>query len=166
MSKIKGFKIGSKLIERGIVYKVYKIEIEKTNGKVERIIHYRPYYTDYINSTIVCSIPESSLDENIRGPISKKEMNQLLRGLSKKSRKRSTLDVIKAKKVLNSNDIHKTARILKKYWRERKREGASFTRTKKDILETAISRIIEEIALVKGISLDKAKEKVTIALDS
>lgn len=166
MDKIKGFKIGSKIVERGIVYKVFKIEIEKTDGKIDRIIYYRPYYTDYINSTLVCSIPESSLGESIRGPISKKEMNELLQGLSKRSRKRRALDVIKAKKILNSNDIHKTAKILKRYWREKKREGGSFTRTKKEILNIAIDRIIEEIAVVKGISLDKAKKEITIALNS
>jgi RNA polymerase-interacting CarD/CdnL/TRCF family regulator len=165
MGKTKRFKVGSKLIEKGVVYRVYKIEIEKTNGKVERVIHYRPYYTDYVNSTLVCSIPESSLDENIRRPVSKKEINELLRDLSKKSRKRNSLDAVKAKKILNSNDIHKTAKVLKKYWREKKRNGASFTGTKRGILEIAINRIIEEIAIVKGTSLDKAKKEITSALN-
>ena len=166
MTERKRLKIGSKIIEGGKVYRVFEIEEKKVNGKIEIIIHYQPHYTDISNKTLVCSIPESSLKKiNVRRPVSKKEMNELLGGLSKRSKKRNALEIVKAKSILSLNDIYKTVIVIKRYWREKKKEGDSFSKSKKDILDMAINKTVEEVALVTGISLSKAKDKIIIALN-
>ncbi len=166
MTERKRLKIGSKIIEGGKVYRVFEIEEKKVNGKIEIIIHYQPHYTDVSNKTLVCSIPESSLKKiNVRRPVSKKEMNELLGNLSKRSKKRNALEIVKAKSILSLNDIYKTVIVIKRYWREKKKEGDSFSKSKKDILDMAINKTVEEVALVTGISLSKAKDKIIIALN-
>ena len=116
MSKLK---VGDKLVERGEVFRIFKIQIKKHNGETQRIIHYRNYYTNSLNSSLFCSVPEGNMDEHsIRSPVSKKEMKDALKGLREKSNNTDALDVGEAKSVLNSNDVHQTLEVLRNYWRE------------------------------------------------
>ena len=120
MTKSIKFKVGSKFIERGKVYRIFKIERHKYNGRTERIIHYCPYFKNSINKTLVCSIPESSLvASNIRTPIPKNEVGDVFSNLSKKIRHQKDLNADQAKITLDLNDIYKTADILKRYWRRK-----------------------------------------------
>ncbi len=89
----------------------------------------------------------------------------MLGNLSKRSKKRNALEIVKAKSILSLNDIYKTVIVIKRYWREKKKEGDSFSKSKKDILDMAINKTVEEVALVTGISLSKAKDKIIIALN-
>jgi RNA polymerase-interacting CarD/CdnL/TRCF family regulator len=165
MTKRKGLKIGSKIIEQGKVYRVFGIEKKKVDGKMEIIIHYQPLYTNVTNNTIVCSIPESRLKRiNVRRPVSKKEMDELLEDLSKRSKEKDSLEIVKAKLILGLNNIYKTAAVIKRYWREKKQEGDGFSKTKNDILNMAIDRSVEEVALVNETTLSKAKDKIIVAL--
>lgn len=162
MSKLK---VGDKLVERGEIFRIFKIQIKKYNGETERIIHYRNYYTNSLNSSLFCSVPECNMgDHDIRSPVSKKEMKDALKRLRKKPKNTDALDVAEAKTVLNSNDVHQTLSVLKKYWREKKRDDENFTKAKRDVLSTAIERVVEETALVSGVSLDKAKDKIILGL--
>ena len=156
--------IGSKLIEKGQVYRVFSIKREKINGSYEKVIYYKPYYKDSINSSVVCSIPIRSIEDTlIRRPITKGEANGILKGLSKRTRAKS-LDTNAAKDSLKLNDIYESARVLRRYWREKKRNKESFTKSQKDVLEVAFNRIIEEIALIYKISPTRSREKLTNAL--
>lgn len=165
MTNNNNHRVGSKIVERGKVYRVFKINKKKYNGKVERIIHYCPYYKDPICSGIVFSIPESSLSiTNIRHPVTKNEMLQHLKFLSKRSRNLAPIDAVQAKTVLNLNDIEKTIEILKCCWTEKRKDDDTFSKPKQEILELAIERTIEEVALIFEISLEKAKNKISLAL--
>lgn len=162
----KKLRIGNKLVEAGRVYKVFKISFENSNGRKERTIHYKPHYQGINTESLVCSIPECNLEHtDIRTPIKKAEMSQLLEYLSKKSNRKWEVDVVNAKTTLNLNDVHETARVAKVFWREKMKKNVNFTKTKKDVLEAAIDQMVEEVALVIGISVNTAKEKITVALE-
>jgi len=161
------FKVGSKLIEGGRVYNVYKIKKEKVLEKTQRIIHYRPFYMNCRNDDIDCSIPESNLDQtDMREPVTKKEIRKILRSLSVKSGERKRINPPEAKTSLYLNDIHKTFDVIKSYWGEKKQNGSEFTKVKKDILGSGTDRAVEEVAYIIGISLDNAKQKIIKALES
>ncbi|KKR30148.1 MAG: hypothetical protein UT61_C0012G0018 [Candidatus Woesebacteria bacterium GW2011_GWA1_39_8] len=165
MTKSKKLKVGDKFIERGKVYRIFKIEKATYEGKTERLIHYCPHYKNSLNKTLVCSIPESSLIiSNIRTPIPKKEITELLGRLAKRSKKKKVYDVDEAKLTLNLNDIYKTADVLRKYWRKKNKDIESFTKVQKDVLEMAMNRLVEEVALVKGLSLTDAEDKIITTL--
>ena len=165
MPNKKKLRIGSKLIEDGKVYKVYKITEDRRREASERIIHFRPHYQNSINYSLICSIPECNLvHTDIRPPVSKKEMLEILRYLSKRSNKRHEADAVDAKSTLNLNNVYETAKVLKVFWREKRKKDVTITKTKKDILEMAINHMVEEVALVIGVSIDNAKRKIDLAL--
>ena len=163
----KKLRIGSKLIEAGKVYRVYKISFDKNNGKRERTIHYKPHYQNSINGSLVCSIPECNLEHtDIRKPITKTEIGQVLKYLSKRSNKKQEVDVVIAKTILNLNDVYETAKVAKGFWKEKHRKDVNFTKYKTDVLEMAISKMVEEVALIFEVSVDNAKQKITVALEN
>lgn len=167
MSKTSDFKLGSKLIEKGKAYKVFKVKKERVGEKTETVIYFRPLFQTSINESLICSIPEGSLaNTDIRKPTSVMEVKLLLKSLSKRLKKKRDLDVVKAKSALELNDIYAAAKVLKRYWKEKKESGVNFSTTKKDILNIAANRVIEEVALAIGLSLDEARKKITSALDN
>lgn len=157
-------KVGSKIVECGEVYRVFKIEKREQNGNSEKIIHYKACFINSTNETVVCSIPANSLGEvNIRVPVTKEELEGLLEGLSKRPNR--SYEVDEAKPILGLNDAHKTASVLRCYWREKNKNSETFSKAKKDVLGIAISRTIEEVAAVSGVSLKKAEDVLNLALD-
>lgn len=162
-----GYKVGSKLVEKGKVFRVFKVEDANINGKKDKIIHYLPLFKNITNNTLTCSIPESSIGTTLlRKPVSKEKINEVLAGLSKRTRYVNPVDAVVAKTKLNLNDIDITARVLRKYWLVKKKNVDTFTKTKRDVLDMAVDRLVEEVAYVVGISLTKAEEKIKVALKS
>ena len=159
-------KVGTKLIDGGVVYEVYKILSEKLQDKEERIIHYRPYYKNVTNNTLQCSVPESKLLVTaLRSPVSKHDIDELFFYLSAKLKQNRELEIDDAAAILSMNNIREIAFVIKKYWKESIKNGIDFKKSKKDLLEKAIDMITEEVALVTDLSLDNAREKITSALN-
>ena len=145
-------------------------QVEKSiydNGHIERILHYRPLFNTSELASIECTIPEKNVEQaNIRVPISVGEANDILKNLKKRTRIRNPIDTIEAKLRLKTNDIHLAVKVLKRFWGEKKRRSDGLTKTQKDIIKNALGMIVEELALVKGIKLDKAEEKIKLALEN
>jgi len=161
MAKTRKVNVGSKFIEMGRVYRVFKIEQNKAG---ERILHYRPYYKALSNSTTICSIPEKNLERgNIRFPVSRTELKGVIESLSATDGGMEA-DVVESKSVLKENDIYKSAEILKCFWCERQKEE-EMKKSKRDVMELAIERIVEEVALVHKVSLEKARADILSALE-
>lgn len=150
-------KVGSKFVERGDVYQVYKVD--------EKKVYYRPFFAKTKNNSYTCSIPRENLGMiNIRKPIIRNQLNEILRSFSKKSSNKADLDVIEAKSVLDMNQIEKSSSVVRKFWRAKERDGDGFTRAKNEVLKLAISRIVEEVALVSKSTPEKAEERIRLAL--
>jgi RNA polymerase-interacting CarD/CdnL/TRCF family regulator len=150
-------KVGSKFVERGEVYEVFKI----CKGK----IYYRPFFAKSRNNSFVCSIPRENLEMiNIRKPITKSELKEVLKSLSRKSKAEIKLDITAAKSTLNLNQIDKSVSVIRRFWAVKTREGDGFTRAKGEVLKLAVSRIVEEVALVGKLTPEKAEEKIKLAL--
>jgi len=157
-------KVGSRIIECGKVYTVYKIEERLVGDKTQRIIFYKPHFVNSNYGTVICSMPEDNLTEaNVRQPISTAELKEIIGKLSAKPQE-LVLDAIDAKLTLNGNDIYKSVEILKVYWKEKNENKDAFSKSKKDILELAFEKVIEEVAVVKGVTLDAARLTLTSAL--
>ena len=166
MSKGNGkIKVGGKIVEHGRVYRIFKITEDKNNGELVRVIHYKPYYSSTTNGAdVICSIPESSLeDANIRFPTEKTDLIDIISGLTKTTIDEEDLDVISAKDRLKENDIVVSVEILRTFWYASKKEEG-FTKSKRDVLGLAFERVVEEIALVNGVTLTKAREEIEVAL--
>lgn len=165
-TKKRKIRVGSKIIEGGKVYRVFKIKKVKSDGESDRIIFYKPYFKDDINRTVVCSIPESSLiDTHIRSPITKIEVDEVFIELSRRIRGENQIDVTKDKTDLILNDIDVTVQLIRRYWREKTVNTDGFSKTKRDFLERAVDIVAQEVAVVKNTSLENAVDKVFSALE-
>lgn len=167
MKDKKSLKVGNKIVDFGQVYRIFKIEKQKrAKGKEETVIFFRPYFKTKQNRTLICSIPVNNIKKTkIRRPISKKELRKLLKELSQKSDIEIPINITRAKEMLNLNDPHEIVRILKSLWLEKNDKSTSFTKTREKVLRLAIKRLVEEVALVNNMSIEKAKSQIEEALE-
>jgi RNA polymerase-interacting CarD/CdnL/TRCF family regulator len=165
MNQTVTFKVGDKIIHFGQVYKIFKIKTEKIKNQAKSVIFFKPYFKTPINKSLVCSLPlENIVKTNIRKPMSKKELNRLFKKLSKNINTDKPVNIKRAREKLTLNDPLITVRILRRLWQDKIDETINFSKSKQDVYRLAIKRIVQEIALVTDLSLDKAKEKIEVSL--
>lgn len=155
------FKKNDKIVRFGRVYEIFDItaEVNPLTEEKEEVIHFRPVYETQANKTLICAIPISNLEKtNIRRPLSEDEIDELLGFLGEKYDMKKRFNTRAAKDTLKSNDPQKIALILKKLAIVRRDPDTNFTYTKKRIFRKALKRLQEEVALVKGIDLDEARD--------
>ncbi len=165
MNKKRKFKVGDKIVEVGQVFKIFKIKkIKNSNGKLEEAIFFKPYYKVTTSASFVCSIPIKNVDKTrIRKPISRKKFNQLISKLKKKKRIEKFLAIDEAKELLKSDDLADNVKVLKTLFKEKK-ETENFSKSKRDIFNLAMESLVQEFALVSGVSLEKARKRINLAL--
>lgn len=159
------FKVGDKIIDIGQVHRIFKIKKkENSDGETEKLIFYKPFFKSEKDPSLICSISQSNLSEtNLRRPASKKKIKETLKLLSKEPETVTKVDVRTASVYSKNNDLAVITRSLKMLWWERvekKYEGKSLTSKKKRVYQNAMRHLTEEISIVEGISLKKAKEKI------
>lgn len=165
MSNNKTFKVGDKIVHFGQVHRIFKIEKHKIKDKEEKIILFRPYFKTKENKSLTCSIPVDSIDKtNIRRSISKTELRQLLKELSKKPDVKIPVDINKAREQLTLNNPEINVQILKRLWKEKNDESTNFSKSKHDVFKLVINRLVEEFAFISGAPLIKARQTITTAL--
>jgi RNA polymerase-interacting CarD/CdnL/TRCF family regulator len=163
--KKKGYKIGDGLVEDGRVYRIFKICLEKNEeGTKNKTIYFKPHFKEE-RPDLICSVPLSKIEmAGIRRPVSKNKLKKVFEVLSRKIKRNEQIDILVLKENLNKNKPRVTAKILKVLWLDKNRENATFSPTKKSIYTKAFKSLIEEIAYVEHISLEKAKMNIQKAL--
>lgn len=162
------YKRGDKIVENGRVYFIFKTEQIRSEGKSESVVHYRPFFVNSTNRSILGSIPEKNIEtSNIRRPASKGDIGKILQYLSEKTDQDLTTDDLAVlNDMLKLNSSYEYARVLKKCLSKLKSAGEKFSLDKKGIIYQTVGLMLEEIALVMNISLDKAHEEITTAAKS
>jgi RNA polymerase-interacting CarD/CdnL/TRCF family regulator len=155
-------KVGDKIVHFGQIYRIFRAKRKKGIKEEQlRILKFRPYFKNKKNKSLVFSIPEKSLEKtNIRKPLSKKEINKLLKKLTVQFKSKDIPDAGKLREKLVLNDPAKLVRVLRQLWRDKKNEETNFTKSKENVFKLALKKLSQEVALVKNIKLDKAKEKI------
>jgi RNA polymerase-interacting CarD/CdnL/TRCF family regulator len=164
----KKYKVGDKIVRFGRVYEIFKVTEEPVlEGEgTEEIIHFRPVYETVANKSLICSIPAENVEKtNMRQPLSKEEVEELIDFLRETIEMKKRFNTRQAKELLKSNDPDKIAMILKKLAIVKHDPDTNFTYTKKRIFRKAIKRLQEEIALVKDMDLDETEKMLTEILD-
>ncbi|MBU1089014.1 hypothetical protein KKA02_04025 [Patescibacteria group bacterium] len=156
MDKI-SFKMGDKLVDGGRVYKIYKIKKD--------ILFFEPFFKEDKDTLLTSSIPVSSISKtNIRKPVTGKEINEAIKFLSVKRELALPLDINTARNLLDSNDINQTVSILKRLWIEQKDPTRPFATSRKNIFRLALKQLAEELAFLSHTSIEKATDKIELAL--
>lgn len=161
------YKVGDKIVELGQVFKVFKIKkIEASDGCLIKTLFFKPLFVDDHTANYVCSIPVENIPmTQIRKPMSKKELNFLVKKIRNSKICEEFSNVDKAKELLCSSDPFDLVKILKCYWKLQCEEE-NFTKRKKDVFLSALNGIAEEFAAVTNMTLDKAKMRIFAALES
>ncbi|MCH7640789.1 hypothetical protein IID22_01125 [Patescibacteria group bacterium] len=166
MAKKINFKVGDKIVDSGQVFRIFKIKKQKNDdGELERVVYFKPYYPNTKNSGVICSIPLKNIEKTeIRKPLSTDEVKRLFRKLKKRKKFEENTDINKTKELLKGNDPVTNVDLIRILWIEKKHNAEYFSKNKRDVYNLAIDRFAQEFALVKGLSLEKAKERVHLAL--
>ena len=166
MPKKKTYKVGDKIVDYGKVFRIFKVKKEKnSDGEVERVIYFKPYYREKRTPSFVCSIPLKNIEKTeIRKPLSADEVKLLFRKLKRRKKLEEHTDISKTKELLRGNDPVNNVNLIRILWIEKKHKAEYFSKNKRDVFNSAIDRFAQEFALVKGVSLKKAKERVHLAL--
>ncbi len=156
-------KVGDKIVRFGRVYEVFEISEDENleTGEPEEIMHFKPVYESRANRTLTCAIPVNNLElTDIRLPMSEEKCDQLLKLLDSEYEMKGRFNTRLAKEVLKSNEPEKIAIMMKKLAIVKRDPDTNFTYTKKTVFRKGVMLLQEEIALVKGISLEEARKKV------
>lgn len=162
------YRVGDKIVEFGQVFNIFQIKNqETTDGKFEKVVFFKPYFKINNASNIICSIPLNNIEKTeIRKPITTKELKVLFKRLKKANSNNFVLTIIKAKELLKSNNPLTMIKLLRILYKEKKTQPDSFSKSKKDVFDSAMDKLVQEFALVSRITPDKAREKITFALSS
>jgi RNA polymerase-interacting CarD/CdnL/TRCF family regulator len=163
MNDVQQFKVGDKIVDYGQVYRIFKIKEDRVfNGKKEDCIFYKPYFKADKSQSLVCSIPENNIEEaNLRKPVSKKKINEVLKILSKKPNGEIKITLKEAEACFKENDPVETARLLRLLWLEKQDEEKKGLATRKKMMyQNAMRSLVEEISVVQKIGLKKARKKI------
>lgn len=166
MKKKKKFEVGDKIVEFGQVFKIFKIKkVKNSDGKLESVIFFKPCYTTNELASIVCSIPVKNIEKaEIRRSISQKKLKELIKKLRKKTEEENFSNINEAKELLKSSDPADTVKLLKRLWKEKNKESENFSKSKRDLFNSAMERLVQEFALVSGVSLEKARKRIKLTL--
>jgi len=162
-------KVGDKIVRFGRVFEIFKIAQEENpdTGEKEMMMYFKPVYESQANRTLICAIPLSNLDlTNIRLPMCEDECDKLLSLLDSVYEMKGRFNTRLAKDVLKSNEPEKIALMLKKLAIVKRDPDVNFTYTKKTVFRQGLKRLQEEVALVKGISLEEARKTLIKLLKS
>lgn len=164
MKKKKKYEVGDKIVEVGQVFKIFKIKkVKNSNGELEKVIFFRPYYKTKQGNNLVCSIPVKNIKKaDIRRPISREEFRQLINKLKKKWKVEEFPAINKPKELLKLSHPSDTVRLLKTLWKE-KAQSENFSKSKRDIFNLAMERLVQEFALVSKVSLKEARKRINSA---
>jgi RNA polymerase-interacting CarD/CdnL/TRCF family regulator len=155
------FKVGDRIVEAGRVFRIFKVRYEDGGEKEEqKIIYFKPQFKKNKNA-LECSIPAKNADDaRIRKPVTKKELKEILKTLSKKARKNGKVNTSTLKDKLNKNRAKTTAYVLRKLWVDKHNENTSFSPTKKRIYRKALRNLSEELAWLEKTSVKNARNKI------
>ncbi len=163
------FGVGDKIVRFGRVYEIFKMVTEEDpfSGKTEEMMYFKPVFEGDDSRSLICAIPVNNIClTNIRLPMSQAECDQLLALLDSKYEMKGRFNTRLAKDVLKTNEPDKIAMMLKKLAIVKRDPDVNFTYTKKTVFRQGLKRLQEEVALVKGISLEEARKKLIGLLQS
>lgn len=166
MKNTQTFRVGDKIIDHGQAYKIFKIKEGKTgDGEKKKFIYYEPVFTNREENTVTCSIPLKNISKTrIRRPISQEELTNILAQLSQSLDGENKVKITQLMETLLLNDAFKTAQVIKILWLDKEGGLTNFTERKKDVFVQAVRRLSEEVAVVTGDSIVKAKRVIEEAL--
>jgi RNA polymerase-interacting CarD/CdnL/TRCF family regulator len=160
------FKAGDMVVRFGQVCQITRIKkVKNDDGSLEEILYYKPYFAERQVNEVTYSISVKNLSmASIRKPISKKELIDLIKVLSKTIKVDVPINIIEYKEALSSNDPHEIAYTLKRIWIEKQEDAEGISKSKNELYKASMKILVEEVALLKKTTVSEAKKIIKKAL--
>ena len=150
-------KVGDRVVRYGRVLKVFQIKNE--------MVYFQPNFTSPSNNSLTYQVSAKNVHaSNIRKVVSKKELQQLFKSILSQPAELGSINSMEVRLSLTNNDLTETLKALKNLWLERIGKTASLASGKLSIYQQALEQATEEVAAVKNVALDKAKQAIMSAL--
>ncbi len=151
-------KVGDYIIDYERIYVVF--------DRKSDLIYFRVAADDNGSQKLTCSIPCQNLTKaGFRKVISRNEAKKIMASLSNARPVLETFDIKLAKEIMYANDWTRNITLLESIRASNKDVAEdSVSRTSKELVETIISHMVDEISFVTGESPKSVHQKIARAL--
>lgn len=161
MPQLVNFQVGDKLVRFSNLYTITEIKEQQSDGENVQVLFFEPLYKNQRNETLVCSIPVNNIERtNIRRPLTEEELGALLSQLADPTVIEISFKRNIVLKRLNENEADELVEIIKNLWIEKTDDARNFTVTKRNMFQSAVKKLSQEIAFVREISLEDATQLI------
>ena len=159
------YKKGDVFVRFGKIYQVFKIKNKRIKGESQPVIFYKKIFPGR-KGEIICSIPAENIERiKLRKPYLKKELREFLKILKEDPNPEKDFNINNIKDPYEL-DLHELATLMKSLKLEESDPKIKLSFSKRNLFSKIFDSIKEEMAYVLEIDLDKAEEKINLALDS
>ena len=162
MTEVKNFfSIGDYIIDFENIYQISSQEDQQDcSGKTQSYFFYKPINTNGQSVTTYSTPIGNIFKSGLRPLITPDIVKKLYKEAEEKIDHEAILDYKSIKETLYQNDPGKSLVILKQLFLEREKVAEVFSRTNKEILESILKHLTNEIAFVTEKPLNKVREKL------
>lgn len=162
----KGFSIGDYIIDFENIYQITSQKKgEDCSGKTLSYFFYQPIEIDSQNNTTYSTPIDNIYKSGLRHLVTPVIVKKLYQEAKEKISHEAILDYKSIKETLYQNDPSKSLVILKQLFLERDKNAEAFSRTNKEILESILQHLSNEIAFVTNKSIEKVSQKLTLLIE-
>lgn len=152
-------KVGDRVVRYGRVLKVFQIK--------SKTVYFKPNFASPSNNSLVYQMSSQNVKgSNIRKIVSKKELKDLFDSILSLPEELGAINSMEVRSSLSGNDLTETFKAIKNLWLERIGKTASLASGKLSIYQQALEQATEEVAAVRNLALDKARQVIMSALKS
>jgi RNA polymerase-interacting CarD/CdnL/TRCF family regulator len=156
------FSIGDYIIDFENIYQISSQKKQKDfSGKILSYFFYKPIKKTNQNETTYSTPIDNILKSGLRHLIEQSTIKKLYKDAEEKINSDIDIDYKSIKEILYQNDPNKSLVILKQLFFERGKFPDNFSRTNKEILESVLEHISNEIAFVTKKPIEKIQEKLS-----
>ncbi|MDD4026968.1 MAG: hypothetical protein PHO75_02140 [Candidatus Shapirobacteria bacterium] len=163
MAEVKNiFSVGDYIIDFENIYQISSEQDQKDySGKTLSYFFYKPIESNGQNESTYSTPVGNIFKSGLRPLIGQDIVKKLYKEAEEKMDPESIIDYKSIKETLYQNDQSKSLVILKQLFLEKEKAPEAFSRTNKEILESILKHISNEIAFVTKKPIDKVREKLT-----
>ncbi|MEK7527774.1 MAG: hypothetical protein AAB574_01980 [Patescibacteria group bacterium] len=160
------FTVGDYIVDFENIYQIYAAKSQKDlKGVYHQCFFYRPTQSSERDKSVTASVPvENVAKSGLRHLISKDEVKEFFKLLSKPLDTTLLFEPKLTKEALYLNDPIKTVPILKLLFQNKIQTAEKFARTNSEVMEGIVKHLSDEIAFVSKKSFKSVHDQILATL--
>ena len=150
-------KVGDRVVRYGRVLKVFQIKGDT--------VYFQPHFNPQTSNGLTYQISLKNVTKsNIRKLVTKQKLQDLFKSILNTDSELGAINDLEIRSSLNANNLLQTLKVIKNLWLEKTGRPGTLASGKQNIYQQAMDQATEEVAAVKGLKLDKARQVIISAL--